>query len=397
MRLGTSGIRGEYGKDIKASLAYEVANKFSKGKKTLYIGKDIRTSSYALYYAAIAGALARGTNVIPVDTIATGILGYLGNGIMITASHNPETDNGIKFFENGMELTKEEDSFLMNEIFEAGEGFIMQEDVFKKYLNALEKIEFDFTLEPMDVNSSALTFFHYYISQTREKLLLINNLPYMVRKSEPITENLNIERGLAFDADGDRVVIVRDKKVLDGDRVFAAIGKYMAENRGKDKLIVTVDCSLAVKRYLSKFYNKIEVVKVGSSYIAKKIDSKSFGGEPNGHYTISEVSKTTDGIAGAAIITEMLKNKAFELPELENIYIVRKKYPVKDKIAVMAKIKEKLKDYVEFDGLLIEKDDLKVLIRPSGTENLIRLTVESKNKFEYEYYDKIILEASNSY
>jgi phosphomannomutase len=93
----------------------------------------------------------------------------------------------------------------------------------------------------------------------------------------------------------------------------------------------------------------------------------------------------------------MLKNKAFELPELENIYIVRKKYPVKDKIAVMAKIKEKLKDYVEFDGLLIEKDDLKVLIRPSGTENLIRLTVESKNKFEYEYYDKIILEASNSY
>lgn len=398
--LGTSGIRGKYGEKITPSFIYGVSNKFAQNKKQIYIGKDIRDSSDALYHAAIAGALSAGSKVYGVGIVATGILGFAGTGMMITASHNPEHDNGIKFFKDGLEVTKEDGNFLDLSIDEKHTGIMVdnyQERLFERYMNKLTMFDFDFTLEPIDLNSSAYTFFNYYISQTRARLRLIGNTPYFLRNSEPIQENVNIDQGFMLDGDGDRVVLIRNGKIVDGDSMFAALAKHMHETRGTDVLIVTVECPIAIKNYLSKFYNKILVTKVGSNYIAhhlKQFRERGFGGEPNGHYTIPSFNMTSDGIAGMALITEFLKTGE-KLPEI-NYRVVRKKFHVDNKEEVMNKLKQLISEYEDTDGILIEKEDSKVLIRASGTESLIRLTVEApegKINDLIQKYEGLILES----
>ncbi len=396
--LGTSGIRGKYGEKITPSLIYNVSNKFAQGKNIVYIGKDIRDSSDALYYAAISGALSAGSRVYGIGTVATGILGFAGTGMMITASHNPEYDNGIKFFIDNIELTKEQGEFLNLEIDEKHSGLYIdyQERLFDKYMKNLDVFDFDFTLEPIDLNSSAYTFFNYYISQTRIRLKLIDNTPYFLRNSEPIQENVKIDRGFMLDGDGDRVVLIREKKIIDGDRMFAALAKYMHETRGTDVLVVTVECPIAIKNYLSNFYNKIIVTKVGSNYIAqnlKNYKNVGFGGEPNGHYIIPSFNLTSDGIAGMALITEFLKTHQ-SLPEI-NYRIIRKKFNVNNKNKVIEGLKESISNYEDIDGILIEDENSKVLIRASGTESLIRLTIEGpegKINELIQKYESLVLE-----
>lgn len=393
--LGTSGIRGKYGDNITPSLIYQVSNKFSQDKNKIYIGKDIRPSSPALYYSAIAGALAAGARVYMLDTVPTGIIGFAGSGIMITASHNPEHDNGIKFFSEGVELTKEDAEFLIKELKETGEGIATsyQSNIYEKYLDKLIEY-FDFKIsEPIDLNSAAYSFFNYYIAQTRDKLKLINNTPYFLRNSEPIQENVMIDRGYMLDGDGDRVVLIRNGKILDGDRMFAALAKYMHETRGTDVLAVTVECPMKIKKYLSNYYNKTIITKVGSNYIAKELKNyrfRGFGGEPNGHYIIPAFNLSSDGIAGMALIDEFIRSGG-ALPEI-NYKVIRKKYKTKDKYKTIENIKNSIdEEYNDIDGILIEKDDYKVLIRASGTEEIIRLTVEAENPEILEKYEKIIL------
>lgn len=399
--LGTSGIRGRYGEKITPSLIYRVSNQFAQDHKIIYIGHDIRDSSPALYYSAVSGALASGAEVYMIDTVPTGIMGFSYPGIMITASHNPEEDNGIKFFRDGREITKEEGQFLNRDIIESKHGIIVQDYrniIYDRYLAALEEsFEFDFSIEPIDLNSSAYTFFNYYIQRTRIRLRLIDNVPYFLRKSEPIQQNVKIDRGFMLDGDGDRVVLVRNGNIVDGDRMFAGMAKYMNETRGTDVLAVTVECPIAIKNFLSEYY-KIHVTPVGSNYISSILmnyKDRGFGGEPNGHYIIPKFNLVSDGIGGMALITEMLKRE-YPLPDI-SYRVIRKKYPVSDKIETMKRIKSRLNDeYLEIDGILIETEDIKILIRPSGTENILRLTVEAPpDKIDeiLNKYESIILES----
>lgn len=399
--LGTSGIRGKYGDTITPRLIYEVANKYAQTTKRLHIGKDIRDSSPALYYAAVSGALSAGNQVYLLDTVPTGIVGFAGEGLMITASHNPEYDNGIKFFRDYREITKEEGEFLKREILDNKTGILIEdyrEHVYERYLAKLDEMfDYDFSLEPIDLNSSAYTFFEYYIKSTRDRIKLIDSTPYFLRKSEPIQENVRIDRGFMMDGDGDRVVLVKDGKIIDGDRMFAGMAKYLHETRETKMLVVTVECPIAIKRYLSEYYD-IQITPVGSNYISRALASYrdiGFGGEPNGHYIIPKFNLTSDGIAGMALISEMLKNK-YELPNI-SYSVIRKKYPVKDRAKTMQAIKDKVEDeYMDIDGILIERDDTKVLIRPSGTESLIRLTVEAPHDKISEVlskYERLVLDS----
>ncbi|MCS7122640.1 MAG: hypothetical protein NZ908_01645 [Candidatus Micrarchaeota archaeon] len=399
--LGTSGIRGRYGDIITPRLIYEVANKYAQTTNRIYIGKDIRDSSPALYYAAVAGALSAGNKVYLLDTTSTGIVGFSGDGLMITASHNPEEDNGIKFFRDYREITKEEGEFLNRDVIDNQTGVLVdgyRNHIYEKYLNRLDEMfDYDFTIEPIDLNSSAYTFFEYYVETTRHRIKLIDNTPYFLRKSEPIQENVRIERGFMMDGDGDRVVLVKNGRIVDGDRMFAGMAKYLHETRGTKILVVTVECPVAIKRYLSEYYN-IQVTPVGSNYISKILASyrdAGFGGEPNGHYIIPKFNLSSDGIAGMALITEMLKNK-YELPDI-NYSVIRRKYPVKDRSKAIQNIKDMIRDeYIDIDGILIERDDMKVLIRPSGTESLIRLTIEAPQDRILEIlnrYERLILDS----
>ncbi|NPA22366.1 MAG: hypothetical protein GXN92_02175 [Candidatus Micrarchaeota archaeon] len=394
--LGTSGIRGVYGEKIKGSSVYEWVNKFAQEFDYIYIGRDLRESSLPLAKAASAGALSAGVDVYDLGIVSTGIMGFAGVGIMITASHNPLNHNGVKFIKEKRELMKTEAGFLTEPLYEAGAGHYYQEEIFSDYLDALEVFEFSFEGRVFEVNSAVQTFFTWYAKESTERFSLINNVPKMVRESEP--SKLSLEEGFAYDADGDRVVLFKDGKPISGDLLFAMVARYMAEQKGKKTLVATVELPKYLLNYLKQFYPHIRIVPVGSTFVGYELMKykDSFGGEPNGEYIFPEISYVPDGIASTALLTEMESQGMLELPHIKPYPVERSNYPTTQKHQVMEKLKSLIQeDFSDIDGILIEKEDYKVLIRPSGTEDLIRLTIEASTpqllKEIKEKYEKLIL------
>ncbi len=396
--LGTSGIRGKYGEKITASKIYEWSNKFAQDLPYIYIGRDIRNSSFLLSQAAAVGTMAAGKTVYDLGIVSTGIMGFATNSIMITASHNPEADNGIKFIKDKRELMKQESHVLTNPLKEDGIGTYVKTSIFEDYLKALSIFDFSFEGKTFEVNSAVQTFFTWYAQNTKERFSLINNVPKLVRKSNPIKENLpNFKEGFAYDADGDRVSLFQNYEQYSPDLLFGVVARYMAEQRQKRTLVVTVEAPKYLVNYLSQYYSHIRIVPVGSPYVGYELMKykQSFGGEPNGEYIFPEISYVPDAIASTTALIEIEKEGYLELPNIKPYPVERRNYPVENKQQKMEQIKTQItEDYSNIDGILINQESYKVLIRPSGTENLIRLTIEAETKellnSLIEKYEKII-------
>ncbi|MCR5066728.1 MAG: phosphoglucosamine mutase [Erysipelotrichaceae bacterium] len=428
--FGTDGIRGRANENLTVDMAYRIGQYLGKnfrGGKIL-IGRDTRLSGGMFESALAAGITALGTNACLLGVCSTPELIYLVRnqkykcGIMITASHNPYHDNGIKIINSeGMKIdaTLEEaieeyiygDDQLEFETGEAiGQVYRCEEDL-EVYLGFLQE-HFPSDLSGYDIiidcaNGSA--------SVTAEKMLKRLGARVTVLANEPNGFNINrdcgsthVEKlaeevrkghydiGLAFDGDADRLIAVAsDGTIVDGDKIMFCVGRYLKDNGllNNGKLVTTVMSNLGLFKMLDKYGIGYEKTQVGDKYVYDCMCRNGYvlGGEQSGHIILSRHATTGDGLMTALQLLEIMKKESRSISELTDELKI---YPqllvnleVKDKEAVM-KDEEVLAKCRQVEESLA--GDGRVLVRCSGTEPLVRVMTEAvSDEVCRKYVDEI--------
>ncbi len=423
--FGTDGVRGRAGKKLNAMNAMRLAmaagiyfRKNSINNKII-VGKDTRRSGYMIENAIVSGLTAVGYDVRQIGPMPTPAIAFLTEdlrcdaGIMISASHNPYYDNGVKFFDcKGNKLNEKAEAEIEkiyhndelieeNQKEEFGIGRSKRiDDVIGRYIvhikNSFPK---DLTLHGVRVvldtaNGAAYKVAPTIFSELGADVILLNdkpngsninlncgalhpeNLGDQVRK-------LRADIGFAFDGDADRLVVVDENgDVVHGDKLIGALSVFLKE-RGvlqKNSSVATVMSNQALEDYLNENGIELHRCNVGDKYVLETFAKKglNFGGEQSGHIILADFAKTGDALVAAlAVMADVLTKKepvskllnAFDLyPQLQKNLSVGKKVPL-DEIDGYTQLVEK-----------IEIQNIRVLIRYSGTENLLRILLEGKDE-----------------
>ncbi|HII54346.1 hypothetical protein COT30_03875 [Candidatus Micrarchaeota archaeon CG08_land_8_20_14_0_20_49_17] len=417
-KFGTAGIRGLVGETITNELAIALGGSFTDSR--VIITTDIRPSGRMLKMALQSGLLAHNNTVLdmgiaPTPTLCIATKKLQAQGIVITASHNPEGYNGFKFFSNGMEISEDEQQRIEKMLDDEKAPQMNWEKVgsVQPYGTAtsehieriLEKIEHA-SLEKkkckvvVDCNGSGSVITPNLLREAGATVISLNCNGWFSRGSEPGQENLEVTMkiaraegavALAHDGDADRCVAVDDTgEYLGLDRQLAMVADYLMQGSRNKTVISTVESGLTLREVVEKNNGKLLISKVGSGTLGRLVKQKQalFGGEPCGEYIFPELHHGADGIAVALLLAEMdaeeklssRKKKYKEYP------IKREKFSLaaakKSRQEVMEKIKAELPaggELNETDGLRVDTENAFVLVRPSGTEHVIRLTCEARN------------------
>ncbi len=441
--FGTDGVRGIVNKELTIDLAYKLgrfgAYVITEGKKDskIVVGRDTRISGDMIESSLVAGILSAGCDVISLGVIPTPAIPKFikkfdaDAGVMISASHNPVEFNGIKFFNSdGFKLVDEvEDKiedFILNEKDFEMENTAINLGVKKDIINAY-KIYAEDVINTLDgdlsginvaidcANGAAYKVAKYTLEKLGASVEVINNKPtglninndcgstYPQVISEYVKNN-PVDLGLSFDGDADRVIAVDENgEIVDGDKIMIICGKYLNENgKLKDNTIVSTVMSnlgfdIATKQNDMKYIK----TKVGDRYVveAMRNGNYSLGGEQSGHIIFLEHNTTGDGLLSGVQLINVMKNTGLKLSELAKVMNV---YP---QILLNAKVSNENKHkYLEDDDIVkaIEKieefydGEGRVLIRPSGTEPLVRVMIEGKNQEELRVHASELVELIES-
>ena len=421
--FGTDGIRGIAGESLTADLSFKVGKALGKlltEKKEhpkVIIGRDTRISCDMLEQALAAGLTSTGVNVMTVGTIPTPAIAYLtktietDSGIMISASHNPYQDNGIKIFgPDGFKLTDEQELHIeqlidnsdkiKNASFDKIGKLYSGSELSQKYIQHIKQsISGDLSgiKIALDCANGATTGIAPFIFGDLEAdIETIGCQPNGVNINdnvgstkintiaEFVKEN-NVDMGFAFDGDGDRVLAVDSKgNVVDGDKIMFILAKHLKDQGElKDNMVVsTVMSNIGFYKAIEE--NGLQSVKtaVGDRYVVEEMrnNSYSLGGEQSGHIILMNYATTGDGILTAVKLADIIKKSGKSLEELANEVNI---YPQK---LVNIKVVDK-KTAMEDEEVLsectkVEKElegNGRILLRASGTENLIRVMVEASS------------------
>ena len=421
--FGTDGIRGIAGESLTADLSFKVGKALGKlltEKKEhpkVIIGRDTRISCDMLEQALAAGLTSTGVNVMTVGTIPTPAIAYLtktietDSGIMISASHNPYQDNGIKIFgPDGFKLTDEQELHIEQLIdnsdkiktasFDKIGKLYSGSELSQKYIQHIKQsISGDLSgiKIALDCANGATTGIAPFIFGDLEAdIETIGCQPNGVNINdnvgstkintiaEFVKEN-NVDMGFAFDGDGDRVLAVDSKgNVVDGDKIMFILAKHLKDQGElKDNMVVsTVMSNIGFYKAIEE--NGLQSVKtaVGDRYVVEEMrnNSYSLGGEQSGHIILMNYATTGDGILTAVKLADIIKKSGKSLEELANEVNI---YPQK---LVNIKVVDK-KTAMEDEEVLsectkVEKElegNGRILLRASGTENLIRVMVEASS------------------
>lgn len=429
--FGTDGVRGVANKDLTPELAYEIgrAGGFvlthgNRGK--VVVGKDTRASSDMLEAAISAGLCSIGLDVIQVGIMPTPAVAYLTRrynalaGVVISASHNPYEYNGIKFFSSeGYKLPDEiedeiEDILLNNRPIELRPiknsiGRIYYEkDAPRHYKEFLkEKIGIDlkgFKIA-MDCGNGALyKIGPEIIRELNGEVIAINTEPDGTNindncgstnphLAQQLVLDTNADLGISFDGDGDRIIAIDEKgRIIDGDHLLAICGRFLKKQNclNENTIVGTVMSNMGLEVFLSQNGMKLLRTPVGDRYIIEEMKRGNYvlGGEQSGHIIFMDLNTTGDGLAtGLQLLKIMIdeKEKASTLNDLvEN-------FP---QVLINAKVKPENKNkFLDFPEIQIAIKELekkfsgtgRVLIRPSGTEPLVRVMIEGR---DYDWIKK---------
>ncbi|MFH1306880.1 MAG: hypothetical protein ABIH83_04480 [Candidatus Micrarchaeota archaeon] len=425
--FGTSGIRDLCPSKVNPSLALGVGNIFCAGGEAVAAGFDGRRTGHMLKSSFSAGAAAAGAKVYDIGLCSTPTLALYSQkkdckGAMITASHNPAEYNGIKLFDKGHELSKINEMEFESEIEKYLKGkrklnFVewenageidrnAGEDAKKTHLKMLfSKLNLNLInlKKPKIVldcaNLSACALMPQALETAGCKVHVINGQvgePYG-RELEPTKKSLeklgnevrkrNADLGIAHDGDADRAIILDEKgKMLGLDVQLALAVKNMLENSSNKKIVSTVESSLSLREIVSSSGGELLITPVGSLNVAKVMRERDalFGGEPCGEYLFKEGVGVPDGLMAGLYFAELFckKGKLSSLAkEVKTYPMCRSKIPCTNKKNAMKKIKESwpFGEYSEIDGMRSDFGDWWVMVRPSGTEPYIRITIEAKN------------------
>ncbi|PKL01453.1 MAG: phosphoglucosamine mutase [Tenericutes bacterium HGW-Tenericutes-1] len=410
--FGTDGIRGVAYDFLNEELAFKVGTSLSVlNLKNVVIGRDTRESGSMLAKAIIAGAKAVGLNTLYLGVVSTPMLSYISGklgsvGVMITASHNPYQDNGIKVFKIGKKLYASEESALediLNDVHKApilGEHgrSIASVDPYKLYYKLFHHMHIKTSLKiGLDLANGATYAIGKRIFQKLTPYLeIIGDLPdgkninlgvgsTHLEKLIELVQSKKLDVGFAFDGDGDRLLAIdSDGSIIDGDKLIYIIANYLKEkNRLNDNTVVLTKMSnLGIIKALSR--NGIQTIQtdVGDKYVLEALETNNYtlGGENSGHVINRYLLNTGDGVLNAVLLVKIMKETKKSLRELcQDVTL----YP--DKLVNLRDIdKALIKDpsvieTVEKAKFTLGEDGL-VLVRASGTEPLIRISVQAKTE-----------------
>ncbi len=433
--FGTDGVRGIANKDLSAELSYKLGRIggffLTKGKKRpkMVVGMDTRISGDMLEGALSAGLNSAGIDVLYLGVLPTPAVACMikildaDGGVMISASHNPVEYNGIKFFNNdGYKLTDEIENaieeYILNDldieyIPESGDvgRKIRIENPVRKYMDFLkETIDVDFSGLKVAVdcgNGAVYKAAPELLSELGAQVYVMHNDPNGINinvncgstntsEIEKLVLETGADVGLSFDGDADRLIAADENgNIVDGDHILAICGMHMKE-KGKLKsntVVGTVMTNMGLDICLKE--NEIEIVKtkVGDRYVLEEMikGHHSIGGEQSGHIIFLDHNTTGDGLLTAIQILSVIKEKNTKLSKLASVMTVM------PQVLVNAKVdKDKINGYLEDEIIKNKIDEIeryfhgngRVLIRPSGTEPLVRVMIEGKNQEELNQYAK---------
>lgn len=426
--FGTDGVRGVANEELTPMLAMQlgqagayVLTKENKHKPTIMVGCDTRISGDMLANALMAGVCSVGANAVYVGVVPTPAVAYLTRkykvdaGVVISASHNPVEFNGIKFFDgNGYKLPDamedEIEALLRSDMkdikFPIGSGvgkIKYRTDAREEYINhAIQSVNVDLSGMKIVVDCAEGASHYTSVEALKElgaEVIAIHNNPDGSNINancgsthmEELMARVVYEKagiGLAFDGDADRLLAVDENgKVVDGDQIMAIVGNHMKEQgtlKG-DTIVVTVMSNLGFFLMAEKNGIKAEQTKVGDRYVLERmreIDA-SLGGEQSGHVIFLDENTTGDGLLSALHLLQVLVETKKPLSELAKIMEVLPQALVNAKVPNHKK--EKYMEYPEIAEAINKLNDKfagegRVLIRPSGTEPLVRVMIEGKDQ-----------------
>ncbi|RXK02232.1 phosphoglucosamine mutase [Arcobacter sp. CECT 8989] len=427
--FGTDGVRGLAGEFLDAITVLKLAKaagiyfrKHSTTKRIL-VGKDTRRSGYMIENALVSGLTSVGYDVIQIGPMPTPAIAYLTEsmrcdaGIMISASHNPFEDNGIKFFDNhGNKLSTNceeniEKIFFDDEVLKEGTvtgkniGSSKRiDDVIGRYIVAIKSsFPNDLSLQGMRIvldcaNGAAYKVAPTILDELGADVITLNDKPNGYNINDgcgalypanvgKIVKEYRADIGIALDGDADRLVVVDEEgEVVDGDKLLGALCTFLKEENTLkgEACVATVMSNKALEDYLNSHDLDLLRSNVGDKNVLEQMKERgvNFGGEQSGHIIFSDVAKTGDGLASALQVLALILRKKQKASVALNPFEL---YP---QLLVNLKVSEK-KPLDEIDGLEeilepIRKKGIRDLIRYSGTENKIRLLLEGKDKKEVE-------------
>lgn len=426
--FGTDGVRGIANEELTPQLAMQlgqagayVLTKEKAHKPTIMVGCDTRISGDMLANALMAGACSVGANCIYVGVIPTPAVAYLTRkykvdaGVVISASHNPVEFNGIKFFDgNGYKLPDALEDEIEEMIrdnmqgikFPIGPGvgkIKYRTDAREEYINhAIQSVNVNLEGLKIVVDCAEGAAFYTSVEALKElggSVVAIHNNPdgtninancgstHMAElQARVVFEKANL--GLAFDGDADRLLAVDENgQMVDGDQIMAIVGNHLKE-QGKLKknvIVATVMSNLGFFLMGQKNEITIEQTKVGDRYVLERMKEigASLGGEQSGHIIFLDENTTGDGLLSALHLLQVMVETGKSLSELAGIMEVLPQALVNAKVANHKK--EHYMEYPEIaDAIKVLEEKFagegRVLIRPSGTEPLVRVMIEGKDQ-----------------
>ncbi|HEL1661975.1 phosphoglucosamine mutase [Streptococcus suis] len=431
--FGTDGVRGEANVELTPELAFKlgrfggyVLSQHETDVPRVFVARDTRISGQMLEAALIAGLLSVGIHVYKLGVLATPGVAHLvktekaSAGVMISASHNPAQDNGIKFFAG--------DGFKLDDALEAEIEALLdaEEDTLPRpsaqglgdvveYPEGLRKYESflvstGIQLEGMKValdtaNGAASTSARQIFADLGADLTVMAEKPDGLNinegvgsthpeKLQELVKETGSQIGLAFDGDSDRLIAVDENgDLVDGDRIMYIVGKYLAD-RGllaKNTIVTTVMSNLGFHKALDREGIEKAVTAVGDRYVVEEMRKEGYnvGGEQSGHVILMDYNTTGDGQLTAVQLTKIMKETGKTLSELvaevtiypQKLVNIRVENSMKDKameVPAIAAIIEKMEAEMAGNG--------RILVRPSGTEPLLRVMAEAPTDAEVDYY-----------
>lgn len=409
--FGTDGIRGIWKEDITPELAYEIGKAVSivfereNEENLIVVGKDTRLSCDCLVSALCAGITAMGTNVILLDVVPTACVPFsikyhkANAGVMLTASHNPAEHNGFKFFNgNGFKISEEQESYI-DYIISHNYNYVLTRynqigrisssrksvkeyiNYIKKQLKPCKKLKICFDTAngcATEIVKEAFKAFDYTIFNGAPNGLN-TNLACGANNIEVLAEYMksaDFDIGFAFDGDADRVgVCLKGGKVLSGEEVIYFLSKYYSD----ENIVITKMANMALYNLLKSEGKECIITDVGEKPVLNALleNNLQLGCENNGHYIMLDLTTTSDGILSASRLLSMMSCLGELKSNYKPYYQIQKNIVVKDKQYVMQS--SSLKNTIDVcDSLIMESG--RILVRPSGTENLIRVLVEGMDK-----------------
>ena len=431
--FGTDGVRGEANVELTPELAFKlgrfggyVLSQHEEETPLVFVGRDTRISGEMLEHALITGLLSVGIRVYKLGVIATPGVAYLvrtekaSAGVMISASHNPALDNGIKFFGGDGFKLDDDRELEIEALLDAAEdtlprpsaqglGTVMEyPEGLRKYQEFL--VSTGVQLEGMHVvldtaNGAASTSARQIFADLGAQLTVIGENPDGLNINDGVgsthpehlqekVKEVGAAIGLAFDGDSDRLIAVDENgEIVDGDKIMYIIGSYFS-SKGlleKNTIVTTVMSNLGFHKALDAKGIQKEITAVGDRYVVEEMRKSGYnlGGEQSGHVVIMDYNTTGDGQLTGVQLTKIMQETGKKLSELaaevtiypQKLVNIRVENSMKDKameVPAIREIIEKMEAEMAGNG--------RILVRPSGTEPLLRVMAEAPTHEEVDYY-----------